>query len=164
MPRNLTLTRTLHTLSLLLIAVLLHFSIAAAQNQPIDPAMEKQAEIIFGNTLSPFCPGRLLRDCPSGEATLLKDKIRQRIVAGESPEEIQESIYAEYGDEVRAAPPSTGFGIFAWVTPFLFLLVGFAFTIVWLRSKRSEPESPDPSSDSLDAKTRERIESELSKY
>jgi cytochrome c-type biogenesis protein CcmH len=149
------------------IAFILALFVAAgslcAQETKLDPAMERQAEQIFLNTLSPYCPGRLLRDCPSNEAAELKEDVRKRIAAGESPEAIQESLFAQFGDEIRAAPPGSGFGLFAWIAPFAFLLAGFVFILLWLKSMQSQEEKNSDDKDEVDPEIRSRIDSELSK-
>ena len=85
------------------------------------PEIEAMAGEIFGEVLSPFCPGRMLNDCPSGNASQLKEKIRTDLSSGKDREEILDELYAVYGTSIRAAPTTEGFGWFAWITPFAFL-------------------------------------------
>lgn len=67
-----------------IILLLLLIAPSLALSIELDPNFNKQAHQIFYQTLSPFCPGRLLSDCPSTAATELKDKIRIKLNAGES--------------------------------------------------------------------------------
>lgn len=110
----------------------------------LDPAQELEAKEIFDSVLSPFCPGRLLRDCPSTAAHELKDKIRGMVVEGKPRAEIQSHLFALYGDSIRSTPPRQGFGQVAWWAPAVFLAIGLVLLAVWLRSKRSHRDAPAP--------------------
>ncbi len=121
---------------------------------------------ISSTFMSPFCPGKLLSDCPSSSASDLKHQIAQRLSAGESRESIEESLYTLYGDQMRAAPLVKGFGSVAWFTPFLFLVAGIGIFSLWLIGRRKEnaqvesakeASSPSP----IDPATRQKIESAL---
>lgn len=146
-------------LSSILIA-LLALPVSAGAATDADPALEQQAQIIFGEVLSPFCPGRLLRDCPSSAATELKDRIRGEVRAGKSREEILAGLYALYGDQIRAVPAVAGFGLAAWLAPGIFLLLGLLIIGMWLRSRRSMPEVERPAAN-LTPEMEERIRREL---
>jgi len=124
----------------------------------LDPAQEIEANLIFEAVLSPFCPGRLLRDCPSTAAQELKDKIRGMVVEGKPRGEIENYLFALYGDTIRSVPPKHGFGNVAWWGPGVFLVIGLGILGVWLRSKRTAPEPTGPE---LTAEMKARIERHL---
>lgn len=111
------------------------------------PAIAESAEVttqaneIYGEVLSPFCPGRLLSDCPSGAASKLKTEIRTRLEAGDSKEEVIQHLYTLYGDEIRAAPEFKSFGMVAWLTPALFLFAGFGLIAYWLARNAATRET-----------------------
>jgi cytochrome c-type biogenesis protein CcmH len=89
-------------------------------------------EEVQGNIMSPYCPGRLLKDCPSSAARNLKLDLKSRILEGENSEEILEDLYTDFGEEMRAAPKAEGVGILAWLAPVVFLAVGFLILLFWL--------------------------------
>ena len=127
--------------SLFLIVTLLFVHCLAIAEEP---NVQREANQIYGEVLSPFCPGRLLSDCPSGAASKLKAEIREKLAAGESTESVKEYLYTVYGDEIRAAPPFQSFGIVAWLTPALFLFSGFAIISFWLaRNAGNREEESD---------------------
>lgn len=107
-----------------------------------ETVLDEKAATIYGEVLSPFCPGRLLSDCPSGAARDLKKEIRAKLELGQSREQILESLYTLYGEDIRAAPEFSAFGIVAWVAPIIFLFVGFIIILVWL--KLSKKNNGDP--------------------
>jgi cytochrome c-type biogenesis protein CcmH len=87
---------------------------------------------------SPFCPGRALSDCPTEKAQKLRDEIRLSLEAGRSKDEVVEDIIARYGEEYRAKPKASGFGILAWLMPFAFIL--FVASLFFKKVKVKVPE------------------------
>ncbi len=121
-------------------------------------AVNAETERITGSIMSPYCPGRLLRDCPSGQAAQLTDNIRERLAGGENAQGIIDSLIDNFGEEIRAAPKAEGFGIVAWAAPAVFLFAALLFAFFWLKSRsQSEESSPAP----LDKDEEARLESEL---
>lgn len=144
----------------LLITTLAFF--IAAQNilaAELSPAQDSLAREIFGQVMSPYCPGRLLQDCPSGQAQELREKIKAELVAGKNKADVMSGLLAVYGDEVRAAPTAQGFGLVAWIMPGVFLLTGLLALCVWLLKRR--PSSAALGTEKLDAKMRARLEAEI---
>jgi cytochrome c-type biogenesis protein CcmH len=118
-------------------------SVLEAQQAPAlivaDAQVQSETDYIMSTIMSPYCPGRLLKDCPSGQAYELKSRIESRLRAGEATQDIVEDLIVKFGEEIRAAPKATGFGIVAWLSPFVFLLVGLILLMMWLR-RQSEAE------------------------
>ena len=110
----------------------------------IDDQFTHEQHLVFeevqGNILSPYCPGRLLKDCPSSAARDLKLNIKKQILAGRTSDEILEALLEEYGDEVRAAPKAQGIGLLAWVVPGLFLLLGLGLILIWIIQQTKKPQ------------------------
>lgn len=146
--------------------VALALVLGAVLAPPLDaqyPAeVETEAARIFNSTMSPFCPGLLLANCPSSQAADLKAEIRAKLAAGVAPDSIRAELYARFGDQVRATPPASGFGLVAWIVPALVIVV--AAVIVVRRLRRSagtaDTRSTAPT-DELDRESQARIEREL---
>ncbi len=122
-------------------------AVSTVERQEPDSAMVNAAEVetraqeIFRNVMSPYCPGRLLSNCPSRQAAVLQDSIRTALREGASPEEIEDRLLAAYGEEVRPAPAFSGLGIWAWIVPGLFFVGGGALAARWVgrRTRQREP-------------------------
>ena len=86
--------------------------------------------------------------------------IRQRIEAGDSKQEIKDALVAQFGRNVLAEPPRSGFAALAWLLP----LAGVALAAVavgagaWYWSRRRVPELP------LDADDERRVEDALARF
>ncbi|HMO01821.1 MAG TPA: cytochrome c-type biogenesis protein CcmH [Oligoflexia bacterium] len=88
---------------------------------------------ITTNTLSPFCPGVSLRDCQSSKAIELKEQIKSDLASGKTKAKVLEDLFARYGEELRALPKFGGIGLFAWLAPLVFLFVGVAVLVFFLK-------------------------------
>jgi cytochrome c-type biogenesis protein CcmH len=101
------------------------------------------ARQVYDGVMSPFCPGLLLANCPSPQADSLRRAVARRAAAGESRAHLIADLVATYGDGIRAAPASRGFGLVAWLAPALVLVGGAAGVARWLtRTVRPAPAAP----------------------
>jgi cytochrome c-type biogenesis protein CcmH/NrfF len=73
-----------------------------AQNE--SAGVINQAELIYSSVNSPFCPGRLLRDCPSRESSTLKEEIKDYLKQGISSKEVIDLLFKKYGESINATP------------------------------------------------------------
>ena len=78
---------------------------------------------------SPYCPGRLLIDCPTRQADELRAEISRRLERGESANEVMRWIRLNYGNEAIARPESA----FVWSFPIALLVLGTGVLAVLLR-------------------------------
>ena len=75
--------------------------------------------------MSPFCPGRTLAACPSGEADQLRQWILLQAAAGQSREQLEADLLERFGDSILSAPRAEGvFGVSAYVIPIAGFLLG----------------------------------------
>jgi cytochrome c-type biogenesis protein CcmH/NrfF len=125
------------------------------------PAVAADAESwhydMWNSMMSPYCPGRSLLDCPSGQATELREWIAEQEKAGRRREDVEEQLYAQFGDVILQAPKASGFGLAAYLTPVVGIAVGALVLVIFLRrqaaSARQIPApvamAPDPEVDRL---------------
>lgn len=149
-----------------LLSVLCSVFIFCATTLAAPPATTQEshdrAQRIAHSVLSPFCPGRLLSDCPSTSARELKENILQKIAEGASDESVYEFLYATYGDDIRSTPSTSGIGAIAWFMPAVFVLGGLVLIIVWLSFRRKEAPAAAAAPETISQELKERIEREIS--
>ncbi len=125
-----------------------------------------QARRIEGQVWSPYCPGRLLADCTTGQAFELRERIEGRLEDGQSPDQVLAWLRTNYGDEVLARPATDRRGITIWLIPGMLLLAGAALvaTLVGRWSRRT-PAPPDgsepPASDPWVERVRDEVRRDL---
>lgn len=78
---------------------------AAADNQ-------RKAQSIARQTMSPFCPGRTLADCPSEHAAAWRRDIQAMLDQGRTAQEIQEEFERRAGSDLSGSPNrAAGYGL-----------------------------------------------------
>jgi cytochrome c-type biogenesis protein CcmH/NrfF len=143
------------------IAVRLAGQDTVAPRYPV--GVETAASRIFSATMSPFCPGLLLSNCPSPQAGVLRDTIRAWLAAGVPADSIRAMLLAVYGEQVRAAPRPGGFGLLAWVVPGAALVAG-GLGVAWrLRRVSRRPSRAEPGPGALTPEETARLERELAR-
>lgn len=150
-----------------LLAVLLAFALVAPAALAEDVEPEGWAYGYFNEVMSPFCPGRTLSACTSGQAETLRMWILVQAAAGRSREDVHDELVAKYGDVVLSAPRPEGFGVTAYALPALFFLGGGLIVAFYLirhtrtlaaESAEAAPQAPPPP---LDPEIERRIDEEL---
>jgi cytochrome c-type biogenesis protein CcmH len=124
---------------LLAIAICLALWPTAAAAAPEDVANRISTQI-----MSPYCPGVTLHDCPSRQADELREQIERWAARGWDEDRIMAELVDQFGEGVRATPPSEGGGILWWILPGIVAVLGafFAGGLArrWSRARAKEIE------------------------
>ncbi len=91
--------------------------------------------------MSPFCPGRTIADCSSPQAESLRLWMIVQEAAGRTRDDVEEELLAKYGDIMRPAPRTDGFGIAAYLFPVAAFLAGGVFIAFYLRRQTQAARS-----------------------
>ncbi len=95
------------------------------------------------------------------EMNALSDK---EIKAGKDETTILQDFVKQYGVQVLASPPASGFNMTVWVLPGIGLMVGlFVVVMIVRRWRRPPPESNLPPPGPIDPKIIEAMEEEMKK-
>lgn len=129
----------------------------AALAAPQDVANSVAKEI-----MSPYCDGVTLHDCASGAAQDLRAQILEWAEAGWTKERIIDHLTSDdqWGEVIRATPPSEGAGLLAWILPGLAAAAGLVLVAFLVRSwsrRRNTTALPPP----VSAAERSRLDQEL---
>jgi cytochrome c-type biogenesis protein CcmH len=95
-------------------------------------------------------------------ARQMRQIIRERLLEGQTPDEIKTYFLSRYGDYILMEPRKKGLNWLLWIGPFLLLALGGALLYrslrIWVvRTSTEQPEAAPP----LDERHRKRIEREL---
>ena len=102
-----------------------------ADTQLPDPHQERQAKALMETVRCLVCQGQAIADSDAEMAGDMRAMIRQRIQAGESPDQIREWLISRYGNWVTYDPPLEPVTWPLWAAPILFVLAG-----LWLARNR----------------------------
>ncbi|MFQ5417638.1 MAG: cytochrome c-type biogenesis protein CcmH [Myxococcota bacterium] len=127
-------------------------------------APEGWAYAYFNEVMSPFCPGRTLSACTSGQAETLRMWILVQDAAGRSKEDVHAELFERYGDILLAAPQAKGFGLAAYIIPLVVFLAGGLLVLVFLRRQTAKAgAAAAPASTPFDADLERAIDEELAR-
>ncbi len=92
-----------------------------------NPADEAKARKLMAELRCLTCQNQSIADSGASQAQAMRSEVRERIAAGENPEDVRRWFVERYGDWVSFVPPTRGDTILLWAAPLLFLAVGLAF-------------------------------------
>jgi cytochrome c-type biogenesis protein CcmH len=123
-------------IALLLVAtpILADSSLPAARwanEQLPDPRQEAQAKALMEELRCLVCQGQSIADSDADLAGDMRAMVRQRIAAGEKPDEVRSWLIQRYGNWVSYRPPVEPATWPLWAAPILLLVMG-----AWLFRKR----------------------------
>ena len=122
--------------SALLAAVALALAVPAmaqdlAEISLADPRQEAQAVALMDSIRCVVCQGQPVSGSNASLAGDMRRLIRERIAAGDKPEDVRAMLVSKYGDWVSFKPVVKPATLPLWIVPLLALLGG-----VWLVSRR----------------------------
>ena len=108
-----------------------------------DPALEERARAISQQLRCLVCQNESIDSSNADVARDLRRVVRERLVAGDTDDEIVEFVVGRYGDFVLLNPPLRSRTMLLWLTPFLMVLLGAGLIFAFYRSmaQRRVPES-----------------------
>lgn len=144
-------------LGLMTVTVLLAFPAAAqACNGWTEPDMETQL-------MCPTCH-QVLAYSDSRIASEIRKHLFTWCSAGATSGQVKNRLIAQFGKEILASPPKSGFDLLAWLIPGAFLLSGGGvaglLALRWTRGRRGPPAPPPP----VDSAIAARIDADLAGF
>ncbi len=113
-----------------------------------DPVLEARAIEISRNLRCVVCQSQSIDDSNAPLAKDMRIIVRERLVAGESDEEIYAFLVKRYGDYVLLKPPVQQNTFLLWAAPALLLIgaaAGAGFFLI--RMKRADDSGDDETAD-----------------
>lgn len=124
--------------------------------------IELQMRAIAKTLRCTICQNESIWESQAPLAQQMRDLVRERLIQGETPDEIRAYFQSRYGDYILLAPRKKGLNWLLWAGPFVLLIVGggvlYRMVSRWVTmgaEKRQEPPPP------VDDRLRKRIEEEL---
>jgi cytochrome c-type biogenesis protein CcmH len=117
-----------------------------------DPQLEARARSLSAELRCLVCQNESIDESQATLAHDLRVLIRQRIVAGESNQQIKSYLVSRYGNFILLKPPVETSTLLLWGTPIVILLCGGAGILMSMRRR-----APVPKAAALSAAEEERL-------
>lgn len=111
----------------LVLAVLLLPAAARAQS------LDDRVYAISRQLMCPVCAGQTVAESDAAVAREMRDIIRRKLLAGETPDQILRYFVAQFGDGILAEPPRRGLSAVLYLGPPLALVLGLAAAAMFIR-------------------------------
>ncbi|MEO8547880.1 MAG: cytochrome c-type biogenesis protein [Sphingomicrobium sp.] len=95
-----------------------------ANRQLPDPRQEAKAEALMEELRCLVCQGQSIADSDAELAGDMRNLVRTRIAAGESPAAVRAWLVERYGNWISYRPPAAPIGWPLWGAPLVLLLLG----------------------------------------
>ena len=147
----------------LLLALLVGPSAVGRAQPATAPVSEAEVHAIAAQLRCVVCQSLSVADSPSEMALQMRGVIRERLAAGERPEQVIQYFVDKYGEWILLAPRRGGFTLLVWLLPPLALVFGIAVAALlvarWTRRSRRAP-APPPVQAAMSERIRQEMERE----
>ncbi len=106
-----------------------------------DPVLEKRARDLSAGLRCPICQNESIDESNASLSKELRIIVRERLVAGDSDQDIINYLVARYGEYILLTPTVTGANWILWLAAPGLLIV--ALGVGWTTIRR-KPEATDP--------------------
>jgi cytochrome c-type biogenesis protein CcmH/NrfF len=108
-------------------------------SEGVSPEVARKSASIAKQTMSPFCPGRTLADCPSPNAAEWRRDIELMVAEGRDPSEIQEVLSQRAALDLSGSPQKDA----SYAVPVVLLLAALLLLgFIFFRLRRGKAEKP----------------------
>ncbi len=143
------------------LALLLLTAAAAAAQQPGRHVDQQQVHDVAVRLRCVVCQNLSVADSPSEMATQMRALVRERLEAGQTPDEVVQYFVDRYGEWILLSPRRQGFTLLVWVVPALAALAGLALAALLLARWTRRGAAAPTAAGAVDVAMQERIRREV---
>jgi cytochrome c-type biogenesis protein CcmH len=114
-----------------------------------DDELQARYEEIISEVRCVQCQNQTIKDSNVQIASDLRREIRRLLGEGKTNAEVYDFLVQRYGEFVLYRPPMSGFTLFLWLAPGVFLLVGGFIVVRVVRKRMSMPIDFDDDADQV---------------
>lgn len=107
-----------------------------ANRQLEDPRQEAKASALMHTLRCLVCQGQSIADSNADMASDMRALVRERIQAGESPEQVRDWLIERYGSYVSYDPPLSPLTAPLWIAPLVLVALGVVLARGTFRKRR----------------------------
>ena len=106
---------------------------SATATTTTDSALEAQTTAVASTLRCPVCQGESIQDSPSDLARQMRIVVRDKLRAGNTPDQVKAYFVSKYGEWILLDPTMTGLNILLYVIPVLLVVGGLALIAILVR-------------------------------
>lgn len=125
------------------VVVLVAVAGAANSARAQDQDLEARTTAVASTLRCPVCQGESIQDSPSELARQMRAVVRDRLRAGETPEQVKAYFASRYGEWILLEPRMTGLNILLYVLPVVLVVGGIAIVVILVRRWTTPEATPD---------------------
>ncbi len=107
-----------------------------------DPVLEQRARALSAEIRCVVCQNESIDSSNADIARELRVLVRERLVAGDSDQQVLDYLVARYGDFVLLRPPVKPTTYLLWFGPLMVLLLGIIAVFAYFRHQRASIAAP----------------------
>ena len=108
-----------------------------------DPVLEARARELSAELRCLVCRNESIDDSNADLARDLRLLVRERLVAGDTDDQVIAFLVDRYGEDVLLRPTITGSGLVLWLAGPMMLLLALGIGIGYIRARRDAPETAE---------------------
>src|SRR5579864_8328486 len=116
--------------------------LAAAAAAARADTLDDRVYAIASQLMCPVCAGQTVAESDSAVAREMRDVIRTKLLAGETPDAILKFFVGQFGESVLAEPPRRGLALVLYVGPAAGVVGGLALAVLLIRRWVPAPRGP----------------------
>lgn len=105
-----------------------------------DPALEARARDISSELRCPVCQNENVDDSRAPIARDIRLLVRERLLLGDTDDEVRAALVSRYGEFILLDPPASGANLVLWLAGPAFLLAGLGVGWAAVRRRAAAPE------------------------
>lgn len=115
----------------------------ARATRSADTALEARTSAVAATLRCPVCQGESIQESPSALAQQMRAVVRDRLRAGQTPDEVRAYFVSRYGEWILLEPTMKGLNLVLYVLPIV-LIGGGLVLVVFLVRRWTRQASADP--------------------
>lgn len=128
------------------------------------PNIDDEVNRIAKNLYCPVCPNTPLDVCSTQACVQWRALIKEKLLQGQSEQQIRDYFVQQYGQQVLGAPPPQGFNWLAYILPVIGIVLGAGIAWVTVRQwlvRRTGATSAPVEASAIPKEYADRIEKDL---
>lgn len=143
--------RYLFTFICFILMTIAALAVGVDESRLVDPAQEARAQDIMKQLRCLVCQNESIVDSNARLAKDLRMIVRERILEGDTNQQVLDYMTSRYGDWVLLKPPFEGATIILWFSPLLLLMMG-GYVVYRTQRNQKTVASAKPLSDEESAR------------